>query len=161
MLHRAAGHLLVHAGLLPEWSAATALSLARRVEKILRRPGGLRTLLGMSPETETEAGPEQTAFRVMTRIRTLKSSGELCGHSGPPETAPEGCRPWFDAPGRKTRELVVVAGHWAALGRRLRPDLLALDSGCVYGGALTAVRLGDRRVFEQANREGSPPEKAG
>jgi len=67
---------------------------------------------------------------------------------GPPETAPPGFLPWFDVPGRKSADATVAFGHWAALGLRMEPNLLALDSGCVYGRYLTAVRLEDRQVFQ-------------
>ena len=155
LLHHSGEYILVHAGLLPQWDAATAARLARRVEAVLRRPDGLRLLLGLSSpdEPQIDTREEARVFRVLTRARMLKANGELCGHTGPPESAPADCRAWFDMPGRKSRDQVVVAGHWAALGRRLRPNLLALDSGCVYGGALTAVRLEDRRVFECPNRD--------
>jgi bis(5'-nucleosyl)-tetraphosphatase (symmetrical) len=62
--------------------------------------------------------------------------------------APPGLVPWFDAPGRRSAGTPIVFGHWSTLGLMLRPDLVALDTGCVWGGALTAVRLADRRVFQ-------------
>jgi bis(5'-nucleosyl)-tetraphosphatase (symmetrical) len=76
-------------------------------------------------------------------------------YAGPPDTAPRGCIPWFDVPGRKTSANTVVCGHWAALGLHLRDGLLALDSGCVWGGTLTGVRLEDREVFQEPMADGS------
>ena len=61
---------------------------------------------------------------------------------------PEGFQPWFDVPGRRSANTTIVCGHWAAMGLRLTPNMLALDSGCVYGRQLTAVRLEDRKVFQ-------------
>lgn len=158
LLHREAiepgcEHLLLHAGLLPAWSAGTAAERARRAEAVLRRPGGLESLLAAAEEAPS-LDKERETFRTLTRLRMLTSEGRPCPHTGAPEEAPAGCVAWFDLPDRATRGAVVVAGHWAALGHRLRPDLVALDSGCVYGGPLTAVRLEDRQVFQMANQEG-------
>ena len=72
---------------------------------------------------------------------------EFDGKLGP-ETAPEGYMPWFDVPDRKSEESLVIFGHWSTLGLVNRPNLLALDTGCLWGGALTAVRLEDRAVFQ-------------
>jgi bis(5'-nucleosyl)-tetraphosphatase (symmetrical) len=84
-------------------------------------------------------------------MRTCRSDGRLCrDYSGPPEGAPPGCAPWFELPRRRSRDVTVVCGHWAALGYRREPGLLALDSGCVWGGVLTAVRLEDGAVFQEA-----------
>ena len=84
----------------------------------------------------------------MTTIRTLERDGSLCEHTDTPESAPAGCRAWFSYPDRAQRDSTIVFGHWAALGLRLGADWLALDSGCAWGGPLTAVRLEDRRVFQ-------------
>jgi bis(5'-nucleosyl)-tetraphosphatase (symmetrical) len=94
------------------------------------------------------------AVQAFTSLRICSPDGRPCRGSGPPGQAPRGCLAWFDVPGRRSAGATVVCGHWAALGLRVRPDLLALDSGCVWGGALTAVRLEDRRVFQQSNVEG-------
>ena len=84
----------------------------------------------------------------MTTIRTLEADGTLCEHNDTPESAPAGCRAWFAYPDRAQRGATIVFGHWAALGLRLGADWLALDSGCAWGGPLTAVRVEDRRVFQ-------------
>jgi bis(5'-nucleosyl)-tetraphosphatase (symmetrical) len=70
------------------------------------------------------------------------------GFKGEPDEASGAWTPWFDMPGRRSRDHAIVCGHWSALGVRLRDDLMSLDSGCVWGRALTAVRLHDRRLFE-------------
>ena len=167
LLHRAelAGrpHVLVHAGLLPQWSVEQAAALARELEAALASPGGARALrqIRKHKETDWRAGLEGPArlgaiASVLVRLRTCTPEGRPClEFAGPPEEAPAGCIPWFDVPGRAHRDAVVVCGHWAALGLRLRPDLVALDSGCVWGQALTAVRLEDRAVFSEPNAE--PP----
>lgn len=68
--------------------------------------------------------------------------------SGPPKLTPQGFHPWFDVPNRQSATATIVFGHWAAMGLHVTPNLLGLDSGCVYGRQLTAVRLEDRKVFQ-------------
>jgi bis(5'-nucleosyl)-tetraphosphatase (symmetrical) len=72
----------------------------------------------------------------------------MSGFSGPPEQTPSGYLPWFDISHRRHADVTIICGHWAALGLRLEPNLLAVDSGCVWGKKLTAVRLEDRAVFQ-------------
>jgi bis(5'-nucleosyl)-tetraphosphatase (symmetrical) len=82
-------------------------------------------------------------------MRMLNRAGEMdLAYSDAPSKAPAGLVSWFDVPGRASAATPVVCGHWAALGLVLRPDLLALDTGCVWGRELTAVRLEDRAVFQ-------------
>jgi bis(5'-nucleosyl)-tetraphosphatase (symmetrical) len=86
--------------------------------------------------------------RVLTRLRTVTPSGEMSNFSGPPDEAPAGFLPWFRIPGRRSQEATVITGHWAALGLHIGPNILAIDSGCVWGRQLTAVRLEDRTVYQ-------------
>jgi bis(5'-nucleosyl)-tetraphosphatase (symmetrical) len=96
----------------------------------------------------------------MTRMRMLTRPGAMrLDYSGPPSQAPAGLVSWFDFPGRASAETPLVCGHWAALGLLLRPDLLALDTGCVWGRRLTAVRLEDRALF-QVERHGAPARRS-
>ncbi|HSD29310.1 MAG TPA: hypothetical protein VLL75_18550, partial [Vicinamibacteria bacterium] len=88
------------------------------------------------------------ALRTFVLMRTCRTDGRLCGGTGPPEEAPPGCRAWFDYEPWRSRDVTVVCGHWARLGLRLRGNLLAIDTGCVWGGRLTAVRLEDRALFQ-------------
>jgi bis(5'-nucleosyl)-tetraphosphatase (symmetrical) len=84
-----------------------------------------------------------------TRLRTLTPDGSIdLTYSGPLETLPPGLQPWFDSPARKSHGATVICGHWAALGLRVRADLLAVDGGCVYGRRLIAARLEDRLILE-------------
>jgi bis(5'-nucleosyl)-tetraphosphatase (symmetrical) len=161
LLHRPLIHVegrvvMVHAGLVPEWSVACAERLARETEAALRsRPTAtLRLLRGKAEHRWRDdlRGDDRLRFilRALTRLRLCDADGAIAaGHKGPPETAPPGAIPWFDVPGRASSSATVVCGHWAALGLRLRDDLIALDSACVWGGSLTAVRLEDRAVFQQ------------
>ena len=142
------GDFLVHAGLAPEWTPRAAAKLAREVEAVLREDS--RTLFdamyGNKPERWSESlrGMDRLRFviNVFTRMRYCKRDGTVdLKMKGAPGEQPEGFFPWFDVPGRKSSEVRVVCGHWSTLGLRRRHDLLALDTGCVWGGALTAVNL--------------------
>jgi bis(5'-nucleosyl)-tetraphosphatase (symmetrical) len=146
---------MVHAGLLPQWTIDEAVNLAREVEAVLSGPN-YRTVLealfrGLSPQWHPALiGDERLASitRVLTKLRTCTPAGDVSGFSGPPEQAPSGYLPWFRIPHRKSVDATVICGHWAALGLRIEPNLLAIDSGCVWGRQLTAVRLEDRVVFQ-------------
>jgi bis(5'-nucleosyl)-tetraphosphatase (symmetrical) len=83
-----------------------------------------------------------------TRLRYCSADGEMeFHHKGAPGTQPAGWLPWFEVPGRRSAAATVVIGHWSTLGLINRSDLIALDTGCLWGGRLTAVRLEDRQVF--------------
>jgi bis(5'-nucleosyl)-tetraphosphatase (symmetrical) len=165
LLHRAEvggrPHLLVHAGLLPQWSAERAAALAREVETALAGadwPFVVAELLRHRGDAYDERATGHARLGGIVAgllwLRTCTAEGRLCADfKGPPEQAPQGCLPWFDVPGRQSRDQVLVCGHWAALGLRLRDDLVALDSACVWGQSLSAVRLDDRAVFQQPNVE--------
>jgi bis(5'-nucleosyl)-tetraphosphatase (symmetrical) len=153
--HRERSFLLVHAGILPQWTIDEAASLAREVESALSGPN-YRALLeslfcGLTPRWDPALnGDERLAsiIRVFTRLRTCTLGGDLSGFSGPPEQAPAGYLPWFRHPHRRPADTTIVCGHWAALGLYVEPTLLAIDSGCIWGKQLTAVRLEDRRIFQ-------------
>ena len=131
--------VLVHAGLLPGWSQQDAIAAARRLERQLQGPEAECLLRNRGDE----------ALAAFTRMRMLDPEAGLHPYSGPPEVAPPGLKPWFEVEPRACPGQTAVTGHWAALGMRLRPDLIALDSGCVWGGSLTAVRLDDRRIAQK------------
>lgn len=153
--YRERSFLMVHAGLLPQWTIDEAVTLAREVEAVLASPNYrtvLKTLFcGLSPQWDpTLAGDERLASitRVLTKLRTCTPAGDLSGFSGSLEQVPAGYLPWFRIPNRKNADATVICGHWAALGLHIEPNLLAIDSGCVWGRKLTAVRLEDRAVFQ-------------
>jgi len=156
MVHVEDGRVLVHAGLLPQWSADEATALAGEVEAELRGPGYrefLAQLYGSRPDRWSEDLEGVDRLRVivnaMTRLRFCTPEGVMeFSTKGEATEGPAGYLPWFDAPGRKSAGDTLICGHWSALGLRITPKLLALDSGCVWGGRLTAVRLEDRRVFQ-------------
>lgn len=149
--------ILVHAGLLGGWSAAGAERRARRVERALRSRGAAAYLAAYRPRHESPdwgAEPDLVDdLRAFTLLRTVSREGEpLWEFAGPPEERPRGALAWFDLPWRRTAGKVrVVFGHWAALGLMVREDAVALDTGCVWGNALTAMRIEDRRIVQQEN----------
>jgi bis(5'-nucleosyl)-tetraphosphatase (symmetrical) len=154
LVARRGRYLLVHAGLLPEWTANGAERVARTVEEWLAGDNAETLVVALRAKGDRPESFELRALRAMTLLRTLTPDGALCREfSGPPEDSPEGCVPWFDRPDRKSFDTTVICGHWAALGLRLRPDLFALDSGCAWGGHLSAVCLEDGRLEQVANAE--------
>ncbi len=146
---QAHGWLMVHAGVLPQWDAAQTLALAAEVEGMLQGPD-LATFLpqmyGNEPSRwhDELQGPERLrcVINSLTRLRYCSADGtmEFATKEGT-GGAPAGFMPWFDVPGRRTEGVPVAFGHWSTLGLINRDDLLSLDTGCVWGGQLTAVRL--------------------
>jgi bis(5'-nucleosyl)-tetraphosphatase (symmetrical) len=146
------GWLMVHAGVHPAWSLETTLDLASEVEQELRSPhlkDFLNGMYGNEPARWSAAlsGPDRLRFtiNVLTRMRFVQADGtlELTSKEGA-GLAPPGCTAWFDAPNRASQGQPIAFGHWSTLGLVNRPDLLGLDTGCVWGGQLTAVRVDGR-----------------
>jgi len=143
------GWLLVHAGVLPQWTVAQTLTLAEEVGHMLRRGEGtdwLQRMYGNQPDHWRDEWPEADRWRVivnaLTRLRFCNAQGVMeFGTKDSAAAAPEGFMPWFDVPGRLTAGHPVAFGHWSTLGLLQRPDLLALDTGCIWGGCLTAAKL--------------------
>lgn len=161
LLYREGTFVLVHAGLLPQWTIEEAQRLADEAETVLRGEqwAAMLKALHLSGHIQwtsdlTGSSRHAAITKVLTRLRTCSVDGSMeSSFFGPPELTPEGFRPWFEIPARRHASATIVCGHWAALGLRLTANLLALDSGCVYGGQLTAVRLEDRKVFQVSCRE--------
>jgi bis(5'-nucleosyl)-tetraphosphatase (symmetrical) len=157
MASQACGWLLVHAGVIPQWSAERVLSLAGEIEALLRSPdiaAFLPTMYGNEPRRWRDDldGPDRWRFIVntLTRMRLCSADGELELKKDAPGEAPPGMLPWFDHPARLTRDTPIAFGHWSQLGLVNTPLLLSTDTGCVWGGALTAVRVdGGRRDVVQ------------
>lgn len=142
--------LMVHAGVLPQWSADDVLRHAAEVQAMLQGPGlpgFLQQMYGNSPD-HWDAGLQgmerlRIIVNALTRLRFCTPEGRMDFEST--ESAdhpPAGLVPWFDAPDRRTRGTLIAFGHWSTLGWMSRPDLLGLDTGCVWGGCLSAVRFG-------------------
>jgi len=154
---QACGWLLVHAGVIPQWSADDTLAHAREIETLLRSDDIARflpTMYGNEPRRwdPALAGPDRWRFivNVLTRMRLCSADGELELKKDGPGEAPAGMQPWFSHPERRTRDVPIAFGHWSQLGLVDSPLLLSTDTGCVWGGSLTAVRVdGGRRDIIQ------------
>ncbi|MCA8027002.1 symmetrical bis(5'-nucleosyl)-tetraphosphatase [Burkholderia cepacia] len=148
-VHAENGMLLVHAGVLPQWDTTLVLELADELQRALRAPDWRDTLQQLYGNEPNQWSPNlkkrdrmRVAFNAFTRVRFCTPDGAMeFKANGGLDSAPPGYLPWFDVPGRRTEDVTVVFGHWAALGLMLRENVVALDSGCVWGNQLSAVRL--------------------
>ncbi|CAM4112133.1 symmetrical bis(5'-nucleosyl)-tetraphosphatase [Bordetella tumbae] len=149
-------HLLVHAGVLAKWDVAKTLALAGEVEAMLRGPNwqkALQKMYGNEPTQWKDGHTGGKRLRViinaLTRMRLCTPRGHMEFNTKvAPGAWPAGLVPWFDVKGRQTRDVTVVFGHWSTLGLLVRPDVICLDTGCVWGGELTAMRLQDRKLVQ-------------
>jgi bis(5'-nucleosyl)-tetraphosphatase (symmetrical) len=156
LLHLDGNYVMVHAGLLPSWSIAQAALLAKMVETALRSPNFHELcshMYGNQPDHWDDSLEGYPRLRViinaMTRMRLCTPDGRMdFVHKGPARDMPAGYLPWFEAPNRASRDATIICGHWSALGLQIRDNLIALDTGCLWGGSLTAIRLEDRRIFQ-------------
>lgn len=148
--------LRVHAGVAPQWTCKQTLSLASEVSSIMNSNDNwkfYKRMYGSRPDKWKNNRKGWSRLRlitnILTRIRFCTADGKAAFKlSGAPGTQPKGLRPWYRHRNRKTRDVTIAFGHWAALGLRVRKRFMALDSGCVWGGPLTALRLEDRKVFQ-------------
>ncbi|MCB5186562.1 symmetrical bis(5'-nucleosyl)-tetraphosphatase [Methylobacillus caricis] len=156
MIHGDGDLVMVHAGLLPQWQAEEALELGREVELALRGDqyqGFLAHMYGNYP-LQWDAGLQgmdrlRMITNAMTRLRICSPAGEMDFHfKGELADIPDGNLPWFDVPSRHSADATIIFGHWSALGLQQRDNLYALDTGCLWGGQLTALRLDDRKTFQ-------------
>ncbi|MBK0392168.1 symmetrical bis(5'-nucleosyl)-tetraphosphatase [Ramlibacter algicola] len=160
MALHAHGVLMLHGGVLPQWDVAQVLSLAGEVESALRSPGHadfFREMYGNLPDAWSDDLQGADRLRVivnaLTRLRFCTPGGVMhLKASGRLDEAPPSTLAWFDVPGRRTAGAPVAFGHWSQLGLLLRDDLIALDTGCVWGGCLSALRFdpvtGSREVVQ-------------
>jgi bis(5'-nucleosyl)-tetraphosphatase (symmetrical) len=161
--------LMVHAGLLPSWTAAHAQMLSGEVEAKLASGDAHRflgVLYGDEPSVWREDLDGDDRLRlivnVFTRLRFCTADGRVeFREKRGREHAPAGYRAWFEHEERHTARETVVCGHWSTLDLDLEPNVLMLDSGCLWGGTLTAIRLEDRRVFQVPSRHPVQPKPFG
>lgn len=156
-------YLLVHAGLHPTWTAADARGYAGEIERELAGPNWHAFLAATSdarsraPHWSDElTGSERwrAILSYFVRARMLTAEGHIVADfDGSPSEAPPRTSPWFAMPERAWTSHTVVFGHWAALGLHLGKHHLGIDTGCVWGNSLTAIRLDDRAVFQVAALE--------
>ncbi len=150
MQHQNVEYLLVHAGVLPGWSATKTIALANEVEAVLRSPDlpeFLHQMYGNAPagwrDELTGVDRLRVVVNALTRLRFCTPAGVMeFSVSEGADAAPPGYLPWYDVPGRLTADVCVAFGHWSTLGWLDRSDVFALDSGCVWGGSLSALKLG-------------------
>jgi bis(5'-nucleosyl)-tetraphosphatase (symmetrical) len=158
MLHATRRHLIVHAGLLPHWSSDKAIGLAYEVEAALSGAAFkafLANMYGSLPDAwdDTLAGFDRLRLIVnaLTRMRYCTPGGRMeFHHKGAANSAPAGFEPWFTAHARRPDDRTIIFGHWSTLGLYQSDRAIGIDTGCVWGGALTAFRLEDHRVFQEA-----------
>lgn len=156
-LHHEQGAVLVHAGLWPDWDLERAAELGQDASARLAGPEGRAFLerLSSTPRPQWRSDLEDgerivAAAAIFTRLRVVSREGALrLGFTGPPEEAPDGFRPWFEDSKVLTTGTRVIFGHWAQLGYYRGDGAECLDSGCVYGGSLTALRLEDGELYHE------------
>ncbi len=155
MAHYAHGHLMVHAGVLANWDVNKTLSLAAEIETALRARNWkhqLQKMYGNEPAYWSDDLRGNKRMRViinaLTRIRMCNAQGHMEFNYKNAPVAGGQLTPWFDVPHRATQDTTIVFGHWSTLGLLLRPDVICLDTGCIWGGKLTALRLGDHKLVQ-------------
>lgn len=159
LIHYEAPYLLVHAGLLPQWTAKQAIGLAKEVEAILRGPHWLDFLKLMYSDHPCEWSEQLAGFERARCILNALTRLRFCTEQGAMEfttkdstgQAPPGYIPWFEVPSRKAKDVTILFGHWSALGLMLKENLIALDTGCVWGRELTAIQLPQRTIYQTKN----------
>jgi bis(5'-nucleosyl)-tetraphosphatase (symmetrical) len=156
LAHREQGVLFVHAGVLPAWDADKTLALSDEVRcRLAADDHGefLREMYGNEPARWSDALTGHDRLRcvvnALTRVRMVAADGTMhLKHKDASAKAPPGLVPWFDHPQRATRGTPIVFGHWSTEGLVVRAHAIGLDTGCVWGGRLTALRLDDRALFQ-------------
>ena len=153
LLHREHGHVLMHAGLHPSWSISLATELAEECRQALQSGSWLDAWTASRPVpppwSAELVGAQRlaSALSVFVGVRVLHANHRLeTNFAGHPDLRPTGTEPWYA--GRQDREIIVF-GHWAALGLHIEDRLIGIDTGCVWGNALTAIRLEDRKIYTQ------------
>ncbi|MGD2118739.1 MAG: symmetrical bis(5'-nucleosyl)-tetraphosphatase [Chromatiales bacterium] len=147
---------VIHAGLPPQWDLATARSCAGELEQVLQSDQAtafFHDMYGNKPKLWAEdlSGIERLRFitNCFTRLRFCTAEGKLgLKFKGPPGSQEAAYLPWFDIEGRQSAGHTILFGHWSTLGLLNRNNVWSLDSGCLWGGELTALRLDDQNVFQ-------------
>ena len=156
LVYQADGYLMVHAGLLPQWTAEQAVAYAAEVEVALQGDDYLNFLANMYgnlpnawDDTLTGINRLRVITNAMTRLRVCNRNGEMdFAFKGELADIPNGFIPWFDMPNRATKDTQVIFGHWSALGLHQRDNVYALDTGCLWGGKLTAMNLQTKAITQ-------------
>lgn len=152
-------YVMVHAGLLPQWTPSEALAYAKEVEIALQSDSYMDFLANMYGNTPNVWHDDLVGYdrlraitNAMTRMRVCAEDGALdFSFKGELQDVPKGCLPWFDMPSRRLSEQSIIFGHWSALGLHQRDNLYALDTGCLWGGELTAMCLDTKKITQVAS----------
>lgn len=166
LIFQHAQYLMVHAGLLPQWTPEQSLAYAGEVESTLRSNDYLHFLqhmYGNKPDYWQDSLTGMDRLRVITnaatRLRICTAAGQMeFSFKGELQDIPPGYLPWFDVPDRASNGVQIIFGHWSALGLRQRDNLFALDTGCLWGGKLTAMHMDTKAVIQV---EADPLDKPG
>jgi len=162
LAHAEGKTLMVHAGVMPNWTLRQTISYAEEVSARLRSQHWADFLHEMVNQTKPHwadgiRGQKRmrAILNALTRLRYISADGqaEFKNKLAPSQTP--NLTPWFDVPGRKTENNRIVFGHWSTLGLMVRPNLICLDTGCVWGRQMTAIRLEDQKLFIQNSLEGA------
>lgn len=156
LLHTKNNFVLVHAGLLPSWTVKQAAILAGKAEQALQGSQYIELLAHMYGNQPNHWRDDLLGYdrlrviiNAFTRLRICTDSGDMeFKFKGETKDIPQGYRSWFDVPRRANADATIVFGHWSALGLLHQENIIALDTGCLWGGALTAIRLEDRKIFQ-------------
>jgi bis(5'-nucleosyl)-tetraphosphatase (symmetrical) len=156
LVHFEHGYLIVHAGLLPEWTVDQAMALGAEVHLALQAPNYrefLQHMYGNDPKRWDDGLNGWDRLRVitnaMTRLRICSADGEMeFKFKGELQNIPDGYQPWFELSHRASVNTPIVFGHWSALGLQHKNNVYSLDTGCLWGGHLSAMRLEDRQIFQ-------------
>ncbi len=156
LMYHEGDYLMVHAGLLPQWSTEQALAYAAEVEQVLHGDDYLnffRHMYGNQPDHWQDDLSGIDRLRVITnaatRLRICAADGQMeFKFKGELQDIPAGYLPWFDVPGRQTKDMQVIFGHWSALGLQQRDNIYALDTGCLWGGKLTAMNIETKAIVQ-------------
>ncbi|POZ50819.1 symmetrical bis(5'-nucleosyl)-tetraphosphatase [Methylovulum psychrotolerans] len=151
LFHHSNGFCLIHAGLPPQWDLKKTQKMAQLAEATLRGPDYamfLKQMYGNKPNmwSSNLKGMSRLRFIIncFTRMRYCDEAGRLdFANSGPLGSQPKGLMPWFQVPNRKSAGLRIICGHWSTLGYYEGDNCYAIDTGCLWGGQLTAIRLGE------------------
>ncbi len=158
---------IIHAGLPPQWSLKNAISYAGELEKRIqskKAEGFFRQMYGNKPVKWRNdlSGMKRLRFitNCFTRLRYCSPKGELClNEKSRPREGNKNLLPWFDVSGRKTAGDRILFGHWSTLGLVNRNNAWCLDTGCLWGGSLTALRVEDMQIFQLACQAAQNPAK--
>lgn len=158
-------YLMFHAGVLPQWTADQALAYAKEVEQQLQNDDWVDFLSQIFANTPAKWDDKLTGIdrlrcitNAFTRCRFCEADGTMDFKTkGDPAKAPAHLIPWFELPQRQTQNVTVVFGHWSTLGLTMRDNVVSLDTGCLWGGKLTAMRLSDRHIIQIACKQEQVP----